>query len=162
MISIIAAVADNYAIGKNNKLLWYLSNDLKRFKSLTDGKTVIMGRNTWLSLPVKPLPNRRNIVISDVSGENFPGCITVNSVEKAIDLCIADQENFIIGGGIIYRQFLAYADTMYLTLVHAEFEADTFFPEFDQNEWKLVSREDCYADEKHKYNYSFLIYKKEK
>jgi dihydrofolate reductase len=159
-ISIIVAIAENNAIGKDNQLLWHLSDDLKRFKKLTSGHRVIMGRNTYLSLPLRPLPNRTNIVISDVPGEEFEGCITVRSVEEAGELCNDGEESFIIGGGSVYRQFMPMANKLYLTKVHRSFEGDTFFPEIDEDEWKLVEKEDRDADEKHKYPFSFLTYVK--
>jgi len=157
MISIIVAIAKKNAIGKNNDLLWHLPNDLKRFKELTSGHTVIMGRNTWLSLPKKPLPNRVNIVLSDIKGDEFEGCILVSSLSEALKLILPEEEAFIMGGGMIYKQFLPYADRLYLTKVDAEFEADTFFPEIKMDEWKFLSREDHQIDEKHQYNYSFII-----
>jgi dihydrofolate reductase len=159
-ISIIVAIARNRAIGLNNELLWHIPEDLKRFKKLTTGHRVIMGRMTYLSLPVRPLPNRTNIVITDDPGENFEGCITVRSIEEALSHCDQALENFIIGGGSIYRQFLPLADKLYLTLVHKDFQADTFFPEIDFSQWKLVSREDREAGENLDFSYSYLIYEK--
>jgi dihydrofolate reductase len=159
-ISIIVAIARNRAIGLNNELLWHIPDDLKRFKKLTTGHRVIMGRMTYLSLPVRPLPNRTNIVITDNPSETFDGCITVRSIEEALSHCDSSLENFIIGGGSIYRQFLPLADKLYLTLVHKDFQADTFFPEIDFSQWKLVSREDCEAGSIHDFSYSYLIYEK--
>ena len=152
-LSIIVAIAQNNAIGKNNQLLWHISADLKRFKQLTSGKTVILGRNTYLSLPVHPLPNRKKIVITDVVNEHFEGSITVYSIEEAIALCKQDEENFIIGGAMIYKQFLPLANKLYITKVFKEFEADTFFPPINFNEWKEVSRENLF-DEKNNFSYS--------
>ena len=160
-ISIIVAVAENNAIGKDNKLLWHLSEDLKRFKRLTSGNPVIMGKNTYFSLPVRPLPNRKNIVITDVPGEQIDDCTMAYSIEDAIQKMDPEKENFIIGGASIYRQFLPYADKLYITWVHKSFDADTFFPEVDEKEWKEISREDVNeTDEKNPYPYSFVIYER--
>jgi len=154
-ISIIVAIAQNFAIGLNNDLLFHLPDDLKRFKKITTGKALIMGKRTFLSLPKGPLPNRRNIVISDVPGENFHGCETVGSVEEAIKLIQNEPEAFIIGGGMIYRQFYPLAGKLYLTLVHKDMNADTFFPAIDFNEWQETSREDLF-DEANDFAYSYL------
>lgn len=152
-ISIIVAIAQNFAIGKNNDLLFHLPNDLKRFKRITSGHAVIMGKRTLFSLPNGPLPNRRNIVISDVPGETFDGCETVYSIDEAVGSVRNEQEAFVIGGGMIYRQFYPIAGKLYLTLAHHDFDADTFFPEINFNDWKELSREDLY-DEKNNFNYS--------
>lgn len=154
-ISIIVAISENFAIGKNNDLLFHLPNDLKRFKQITLGKPVIMGRNTLLSLPNGPLKNRRNIVISDIPNDYFDGCEMTASIEGAIDLVKNEEESFIIGGGMIYRQFYPLAGKLYLTLVHKPFEADVFFPEINYDEWKEESREDFF-DEKNGFHYSYL------
>ncbi len=154
-ISIIVAIAQNFAIGKNNDLLFHLPNDLKRFKKITSGKPVIMGRNTLLSLPGGPLKNRRNIVISDVSGDSFEGSETVTSIDEALALVKNEEEAFIIGGGMIYRQFYPMAGKLYLTLVHQDFDADTFFPEIDYAEWLELEREDHF-DEQNNFHYSYL------
>ena len=154
-ISIIVAIAENFAIGKNNDLLFHLPNDLKRFKQITLGKPVIMGRNTLLSLPKGPLKNRRNIVISDIPNDHFEGCEMTTSIEGAIELVKNEEESFIIGGGMIYRQFYPLAGKLYLTLVHQPFDADIFFPEINYNEWIEESREDLF-DEKNGFHYSYL------
>lgn len=158
-LSIIVAVAQNFAIGKNNDLLFHLPNDLKRFKQITTGHPVIMGRNTLLSLPKGALPNRRNIVITDNPEDNFTGCEMVFSINEAIEAVKNESEAFIIGGGMIYRQFFPLAGKLYLTLVHRDFEADTFFPEVDYSAWIEQSREDIY-DEKNGFNYSYLNLKR--
>ena len=145
-ISIIVAVAENNAIGKGNKLLWHISEDLKRFKRLTTGCHVVMGKKTYESLPVKPLPNRTNVVISDIEGELIKGCEMAYSIEEAIEKCPDNEESFIIGGGSVYRQFLPLADKLYITKVHKAFDADTFFPEIDEDEWQLNEREDVEPD----------------
>lgn len=157
MISMIVAVAKNLAIGKNNELLWHIPADLKRFKAITTGHTVIMGRNTFLSLPNRPLPNRRNLVISDIIGESLPGCELVYSIEEALEKCNHDEECFIIGGASVYRQCLPYTRRLYLTQVHKEFDGDVFFPKLDFSEWKLVSEETFPPTEKHDFSYSNLI-----
>jgi dihydrofolate reductase len=147
LISIIVAIADNWAIGKNNELLFHIPGDLPRFKKITTGHTVIMGRNTFLSLPKGALPNRTNIVISDNLADNFKGCVMASSIEDAL-LKISDneQESFVIGGGMIYRQFLPIADKLYLTRVHLKPDADTFFPEIDFNLFKMIENEEFTND----------------
>ncbi len=158
-ISIIVAIAQNFAIGKNNDLLFHLPNDLKRFKDITLGHIIIMGRNTLLSLPKWPLPNRRHIVITDKPDDIFPGCETVFSIDEAIEKVKDENEAFIIGGGMIYRQFYPVAGNLYLTLVHKDFDADVYFPEIDYSEWEETAREDFY-DEKNDFNYSYLNLKR--
>jgi dihydrofolate reductase len=158
MISIIVAIAENNAIGKDNKLLWHISEDLKRFKRITRGHTVIMGKKTYLSLPKVPLPDRRNIVITDVPSDSFEGCLTVHSIDEALEKSRGDDEVFIIGGGFVYSQFLPLADKMYITKVHKNFEADTFFPDISYDEWKLVEQTDVNNDAQNEFNYSFLTY----
>jgi len=159
-ISIIVAVAKNWAIGKNNQLLWHIPADLKRFKQITLGHQLIMGKLTYLSLPKRPLANRTSIVITDIKEETFEGCITVYSIQQALDLCNDREETFIIGGGSVYRQFLPYANKLYLTVIHKDFEADTFFPEIDKNQWKLVEQSDHGPDETNDFSYSFLVFEK--
>lgn len=158
-ISIIVAIAENFAIGKNNDLLFYLPNDLKRFKQITSGHTIIMGRNTLLSLPKWPLPNRRHIVITDKKEDVFPGCETVFSIDEAIEKVKLEEEAFVIGGGMIYKQFYPLAGKLYLTLVHKPFEADVFFPEVNYSAWDEVARED-FHDEKNNFEYSYLDLKR--
>ena len=158
-ISIIVAIAENFAIGKNNDLLFHLPNDLKRFKAMTSGHTIIMGRNTLLSLPKWPLPNRRHIVITDKEEDVFEGCETVFSIEEAIKKVKDEEEAFVIGGGMIYRQFYPLAGRLYLTLVHKPFEADVFFPEVNYSEWDEEARED-FHDEKNNFEYSYLDLKR--
>lgn len=158
-ISIIVAIAQNHAIGKDNDLLWHISNDFKWFKDKTRGHQVIMGERTLESLPNGPLPKRSNIVITDKSGKTFEGCTTVYSIEEAIEKCSDTEESFIIGGGSIYKQFLEHANRFYLTRVHKDFNADTFF-EVDFSEWKEVYREDITDDLQNDFDYSFLIYER--
>jgi len=160
IISIIVAVAANGAIGKDNDLLWHIPEDFKWFKKHTGGHTVVMGKRTWESLPLRPLPGRKNIVISDDPGDCFEGCTMVGSIEEAIKMMQDDDENFIIGGGMVYRQFLPLSHKLYLTRVHREFEADIFFPEIDSSEWKEIYREDHPEKDGVKLGYSFLIYER--
>ena len=152
-ISIIVAIAQNFAIGRNNDLLFHLPNDLKRFKKITSGHAVIMGKKTLFSLPNGPLPNRRNIVITDVPGETFDGCETVYSIGEAIMAVSNEQLAFVIGGGMIYRQFYPVAGKLFLTMAHKDFEADTFFPEINFDEWQETAREKLF-DEKNNFSYS--------
>lgn len=146
-ISIIVAVAENYAIGKDNDLLWHISDDLKRFKKITTGHKIIMGKNTFLSLPIRPLPNRVSIVITDDPADNYDGCIMAYSIEDAISKCDKEEECFIIGGGSIYKQFLPLADKLYITRVKRVYDGDIFFPEIDENDWLLTDEEE-HIDEK--------------
>jgi dihydrofolate reductase len=157
-ISIIVAIASNYAIGKDNDLLWHISDDLKRFKRITSGKTVVMGKNTFYSLPFRPLPNRRNIVLTDTAGEQIEGCEMAYSIEQAIDLMDLESENFIMGGGSIYRQFMDIADKLYITRVHQDFDADTFFPNIDENIWKLEEKTDMPPEKEGSFSFSYEIY----
>jgi len=160
-ISIIVAVAKNNAIGKDNDLLWHLSEDLKRFKKLTTGHYIIMGKKTYFSLPRRPLPNRTHIVLSDVPGEQIDDCVMAYTIEEAIEKMNSSEENFIIGGASIYRQFLPFANKLYITWVHEDFEADTFFPELNDEEWNVISKEDFpNPDEKNPHPYSYVIYER--
>jgi dihydrofolate reductase len=140
-ISIIVAIAQNNASGKDNQLLWHIPADLKRFKQLTTGHTIVMGKRTFYSLPVRPLPNRRSVVITDIAGEEIEGCTMAYSIEDAIEKMDDERENFIIGGGSVYRQFLPVANQLYLTIVQRDFEADTFL-EIDLQDWETIERED--------------------
>ena len=157
-ISIIVAIAENNAIGKDNRLLWHLPDDLKRFKKLTTGHTLIMGRNTFLSLPGGALPNRRHIVISDVAGELFEGCEMAHSIDRAISMAGEKEECFVIGGGMVYAQFLPVAGKLYLTRVHHSFQADTFFPEIDFGEWKAIYSETVEAGESNEFPHTYTEY----
>ncbi len=157
-ISIIVAIDRNNAIGKNNRLLWRISDDLKRFKKLTTGHTIIMGRNTYYSLPNGALPNRRHVVISNVPREICPGCEMAHSIEEAVELVKGEEECFVIGGGMVYEQFLPLAGKLYLTRVDAELEADTFFPEIDFSQWKKIHSEKAEADEKNDYPHTYAEY----
>jgi dihydrofolate reductase len=155
-LSIVVVVDQNRGIGLKNKLLTYISADLKRFKEITKGHTVVMGKNTWLSLPKRPLPKRTNIVITSNKNIIYDGAVVVNSIVEAIEKCDSDKENFIIGGALIYRQFLPVADKIYLTQIHKKFSADAFFPDIDKNEWKEVNRIDISNDKQAGVEYSFI------
>lgn len=161
-ISIIAVIAENNAIGKDNRLLCHVPNDLPRFKKITINHTVIMGKRTFESLPGGPLQGRRNIVISDDENDRFDGCIMAYSIEDALEKCDDDSENFVIGGGTIYKQFLKYAGKLYITRVNRSFDADVFFPEPDYGEWEETAREDYPAGEKNDFTYSFITYIRKK
>ena len=156
MVNIIAAVARNRAIGFQNKLIYWLPNDLKRFKALTTGHTIIMGRNTFLSLPKGALPNRRNVVLSRTQTE-FPGCDTYSSLEEALNNCTPNEDIYIIGGAAVYQQALAIADRLCLTEIDdIPEQADAFFP--DYSEWKEAWREEHKKDEKHEHDFVFVDY----
>ena len=159
MISIIVAVAENYAIGKKGDLLCHMPEDLKHFKAITGGHTVMMGERTFLSLPKHPLPNRRNIVLTDVKGKTFEGAETVYSLDEMVAKVNPDEEAFVIGGGMVYRQMMERADKLYITHIHHSWpDADTFFPEIDMNIWKQLSAERHSADENNPYDYTFAEY----
>jgi len=160
-ISIIAAVADNYAIGNLNKLPWHLPADLNHFRQLTTGHTIVMGKHTFQSLPNGPLPDRKNIVLTSVMSEGVnQGYYEADSLEDVFYLCENEDRVFIIGGTSVFKQTIHKADTLYITWVHAEFTADTYFPEIDFDEWEVISREDFDANEKNPYPYSFVEYKR--
>ena len=159
-ISIIVAIASNYAIGKDNDLLWHISNDLQRFKRLTENHFIVMGKRTYYSLPRRPLPKRTNLVITDVANEQIDNCLMAYSIEDAVDKMQSEKENFIIGGGSIYEQFMPLANKLYITRVHKEFDADTFFPEISFTDWKLVEKTDVVDDDQNDFNYSFEIYER--
>ncbi|MBC8753222.1 dihydrofolate reductase [Kordia sp. YSTF-M3] len=160
-LSLIVAAAENNVIGKDNKLIWHLSNDLKRFKKLTSGHHIIMGRKTFESFP-KPLPNRTHIVITRQKDYKVPkGVIVVHSMKEAVSIAtLSDAEPFVIGGGEIYKQALPFATKIELTRVHHEFEGDTFFPEIELKDWKEVANTFHKKDEKHNYEFSFLTYER--
>jgi dihydrofolate reductase len=156
MITVIAAVAKNRAIGYKNQLIYWLPNDLKRFKQLTTGHTIIMGSNTFRSLPKGALPNRRNVVLSRRSKE-FPGCDVYPSLEKALKSCQPDEDIYIIGGASVYEQAVKVADRLCLTEVDdVPVEADTFFP--DYSDWREETREAHPKDERHAFEYAFVDY----
>jgi dihydrofolate reductase len=160
MISLIAAVSDDRGIGKDNDLLWHIPEDMKRFKNLTMGKTLIMGKKTWESLPRKPLPGRKNIVLTDIPAECIECSITAYSVEDALGKCSSDEEIFIIGGASVYRQFMPLAGRLYITHVHRKARADVYFPKIDMRIWKVVERTGFISEDESKLPYSYVIYER--
>ena len=153
-IIIVVAVSENNAIGKNNQLLWHMPTDLKHFKSITSGGTVVMGRKTFDSVG-RPLPNRRNIVITRQKNLEIDGVEVVNSLDSALELASGEEKIFIVGGAEIYKEALPLTHKIELTRVHQEFDADAFFPELDNETWKEVWKEDHLPDEKNKFAYTF-------
>lgn len=156
-ISIIVAVAENNGIGMQNDLLCHLSEDLKRFKKLTTGNVVIMGKRTFESLPRGPLPNRENIVLTDLPQEIIEGCTMAYSINDVVEKMSCDKENFIIGGGSVYTQFLPLANKLYLTKINASFSADTFFPDVNFDEWNVLEQQDVEKNENNDYSYTYYI-----
>lgn len=157
-LTLIAAAGENDEIGKDNQLIWHLSDDLKRFKALTSGHCMIMGRKTFESFP-KPLPNRTHIVISRQQNYEVPeGVIVVHTLEDAIDAAKGDEQPFVIGGGEIYKQAMPYASKIELTRVHDTFEADTFFPKIDLSIWKEIDKTVHSKDARHEHSFSFISY----
>ena len=161
MIILIAAVAENYALGKNNDLLWHLPLDFKRFKETTSGHYIIMGRKTFESFP-KPLPNRTHVIITRQKNFKYEGCIVVQDIEKAIAICPINEDLYIIGGGEIYAQSVDLADQLDITRVHHSFDADVYFPEIDPEVWELISETFNPKDEKHLFDYTFQKYTRKK
>ena len=159
MITIIAAIAENNALGKDNKLIWHLPSDLKRFKKVTLNHHIIMGRKTFESLG-KPLPNRTTIIISRNTDFKADGCVIVDSLQQAIKASKEDENPYILGGAEIYKQAIEIADKLDLTFVHHQFEADAFFPKIDKTIWKETSREDFKADDRNKYDFSFVTFER--
>ncbi len=158
-VTIIAAVANDNALGKDNDLIWHLPADLKRFKKTTSGHHIIMGRKTFESIG-KPLPNRTTVIITRNSDFKAEGCEVVDSLEKALEVAKNDDTPFIIGGAQIYAQAITIADKLDITEVHHSFDADVYFPEIDKNTWKETSRENISANEDNTYDYSFVSYSK--
>jgi dihydrofolate reductase len=160
-LTIIVAASENNVIGKDNQLIWHLSNDLKRFKKLTSGHHIIMGRKTFESFP-KPLPNRTHIVITRQKNYKAPrGVIVVHTMKEAVSVAtIADAEPYVIGGGEIYKQAIPFATKIELTRVHHEFEGDTHFPEINIKDWKEIANKFHTKDDKHEYEFSFLTYER--
>lgn len=159
MLSIIVAVAKNNVIGKDNKLIWHLPEDLKRFKRLTTGHTIIMGRKTFESLG-RVLPNRKHIVLCNdaemnIDDENVEVIDSIDKIEKYEN---SEEENFVIGGASIYKLLLPKASKLYITKINQEFDGDVYFPEIDENEWKIVEREQGIKEEKNPYDYEYITY----
>lgn len=160
MLTIIAAAAENNALGKDNQLVWHLPDDFKRFKSLTSGHYIIMGRKTFESFP-KPLPNRTHVIITRQADYTVSeGCKVVSSLQEAIDFCPKDEEVFVIGGGQIYHQAINLVDRIDLTRVHTTVEADAFFPEIDLEKWQLIFEEFHSKDEQHVFDFTFTTYQR--
>ena len=160
-MNIIVAIAENYAIGKAGDLLCYLPDDLKHFKALTMGATVVMGKKTFFSLPRRPLPNRRNIVLTRDGSFTYENTEVAHSIEELQKMLTADEKVFIIGGGEVYRQFMPLVEELHITHIHHNWDdADTFFPEIDPTIWQCVNEERHEADEKHNYAFTFATYKK--
>ena len=162
MLSIIAAISDNNVIGKDNQLIWNLPADMKRFKGLTTGHTIIMGRKTFESLG-KVLPNRKHIVLTrdesyHVDDENVE---IINDIEDLEQYIQSEEECFVIGGAIIYRQLMPKVEKMYITRIHEKFEGDAYFPVINESEWKIVEKIQGIKDEKNPYDYEFITYEKE-
>ena len=164
IISLIAALAQNHTIGKNNDLPWHLPDDMKYFMQTTKGHHCIMGRKNYQSIPEKfrPLPNRTNIVVTRQTNFAAPGCIVVNSIDAGINIARknGEAEVFIIGVAEIYNSSMKQADRLYLTEIQGQIEGDTHFPEFNQTEWSEVSREHHGTDERHDYAFDFVIYER--
>lgn len=157
MLSIIVAVAENNAIGKDNDLIWYISEDLKRFKRLTTGHTILMGRKTYESLPNGALPKRENVVITRDSSLVLERCTMIHSIDEAIEkYANSEEEIFVIGGGSIYEKLIPHCKKIYLTKVHESFDADVFFPEIAENDWKVLSEEHHGKSERNEHDYSFI------
>jgi dihydrofolate reductase len=161
MISMIAAVAENNVIGNKNAIPWHLPEDFKYFKEKTLGKTIVMGLNTFNSIGGKPLPGRKHIILSNDPNYTPPAdCVLARSIDEVIEMSKQVDELMICGGASIYKQFLPLSQKIYITQVHATPEGDTYFPEISSTEWKEVSRENHKADEKNKFDYSFVILEK--
>jgi dihydrofolate reductase len=161
MVIMIAAVSENNALGKNNDLLWHLPNDFKRFKEITSGHHIIMGRKTFESFP-KPLPNRTHVIISRQNDFEHEGCIVVQNIEKALSVCPINENLYIIGGGEIYQQSISFADQLDITRVHHSFDADVYFPEIDPEIWELTSETFHQKDERHLFDYTFQTFVRKK
>lgn len=159
MISIIASIGKNKELGFRNQLLWHLPDDLKNFKEITSGHAIVMGKKTFESIG-KPLPNRKNIILTRDKNSKADGCIIAHSVNDVLDLIKDEDETFVIGGGEIYKLFLPLADKLYLTEVETSLKADTFFPEFDKTGWILKSSIKHSKDEKNQYSFAFNVYDK--
>jgi dihydrofolate reductase len=161
-LSMIAAVGKNLELGKNNQLLCHLPADLKQFKDITSCYPVIMGDNTWESLPIKPLPNRKNIVITLNNNANYTDCEIVHALDDAVKLVENEEKAFIIGGATIYKLFIDRIDTLYLTQIDANFDADVFFPNVDFSKWKMIEDESYEKDEKNGYSMRFQVFERHK
>ena len=163
ILSIIVAVGRNNEIGRCNRLLWHLPAELKRFKELTTGHTVVMGRKTFESLPHGPLPNRTNVVLSRDTKFSPENCILFSSLDAALIRLMDEEQVFVIGGRQLYEITFPLADRLYITRVHADFpDADTFFPDINRNEWVVIGRETHTADEKNAHSFTFYEYERKR
>ena len=156
-ITIIAAVSENNVLGKNNKLIWHIPNDLKRFKKLTLGHSVIMGRKTFESI-ARPLPQRKNIILTRNKNYKAKGAVIAHNVKEALNFCENDNQPFIIGGGEIYKLFMSISNKIELTRIHKSYDGDAFFPEILEEKWKLVNSKKNNLNETKIINFSYLTY----
>lgn len=159
MISMIVATGKDRVIGQDNQMPWHLPADLAYFKKVTGGHTIVMGRKTFESIG-RSLPNRRNIVLTTSSSFEAEGCEVVHSIADILAIGESETELFIIGGSKLYEEMMPYADRLYITHIHHAFEGDRYFPDYNENEWTVVSREKGHRDEKNPYNYEFVVYDK--
>ena len=159
--SIIVAIGENNEIGKDNDLLWRISADMKRFKAITTGNTIVMGRKTFDSLPKGALPNRRNIVLSHQELE-FENTEVFQSIDQIVEATKNDKNIFVIGGASLYQAFIGKVEKIYLTKVHSSFDADVFFPKFDMNNWEILEEENVPKGEKNEFSHTFYILKKKR
>lgn len=161
MLSIIAAISENNVIGKDNKLLWHLPEDLKRFKKLTTGHTIIMGRKTFESLGAI-LPDRTHIVLTRDMNYNIDSDFVkvVHDIDELKEYINDEEEHFVIGGALIYKQLIRYTQKMYITKIHKRYEGDAYFPKINEEEWEIIEREKCLKDEKNPFDYEFIDYKR--
>lgn len=162
MINIIVAVASNGAIGKDGDLLWHISEDLKYFKKTTLNSTVVMGRKTWEALPFKPLKNRRNIILTKNEDFTEKNAEVFHQIQDIISLNKENENLFIIGGGAIYKEFLPYTDKIYLTKIYKDFDADTFFPTINEDDWKEVYKSERQKDEETQLEFQFFVLERNK
>ena len=158
-LSLIVAMATNRTIGINNQMPWHLSADLKKFKKITMGQAIIMGRKTFESIG-RPLPGRQNIIISRDPQYQQQGCLVFNDLDSALQSCAESDEVFVIGGATLYAATLARADRLYITEIQQAFDGDTWFPEIKQEQWRVVTREDINDDSSVDFNYSFIVYER--
>lgn len=160
-LSAIVAIADDYAIGRDNDLIWHISADLKRFKALTSGHSVVMGRNTWNGLPKKPLPNRRNIVVTHDKDFNPEGAEVAHSIAEAVKMTRDEDEVFVMGGAALYQQFMPFVQRLYVTHVYASFpDADVHFPIIDPSVFRMVSQTERVLDEASQLEYNYIDYER--
>lgn len=157
-LSIIVAIGKDYEIGLKNQLLWHISDDLKHFKQITSGKPVIMGENTWFSLPKRPLPKRRNMVLTLNKDAHFEGAEMAYSIDEAMQAIASEEEVVVMGGAMVYKQFMPLASKLYITHVMENFEADTWFPKIEASEWSLINKSEIFVDPESQLHYYFAEY----